>query len=160
MKMTLKGAFGFTALSLLIPCVVLGLQAGCTTRPSTAAQLQLLQGTWEGAQVGGEKNPKINMTNTGHSLHFYIATNDWFETTFTLPAGTDPQQIHATIQRARNPGLIGTVVDAIFKMEDGTLTFLVGEEELPKSFEAKKASSYAFRKVQPQKKNTQPPKTK
>ncbi len=27
------------------------------------------------------------------SLHFYRDTNFWFETTFTLPAGTDPQHI-------------------------------------------------------------------
>src|SRR6185295_9569275 len=98
MKMTLKRALGFTVLSLLLPCALLGLQAGCTTHPLTAAKLQPLQGKWEGVMVGQEKDGKITITITGNSLHFHRDTNFWFETTFTLPAGTDPKQLHATIK--------------------------------------------------------------
>jgi hypothetical protein len=56
------------------------------------------------------------------------------------------------------------VVVAIFKIEDGTLTLATrggGAEEAPRSFEAtedKGLTRYELRKVQPQKKNTQPPK--
>ncbi len=167
MKMTLKKSPGFTALSLLLPCLLLGLQVGCTTNQSTASALQRLQGTWEGAVAGQESDGKITITITGNSFHFHRDTNFWFETTITLPAGTDPQQLHATIKRCSPPDSpIGKVVVAIFKIEDGTLTLAArgdGDEETPKSFEAtedKGLTRYELRKVQPQKKNTQPFKTK
>jgi uncharacterized protein (TIGR03067 family) len=134
----------------------------------TAAELQLLQGTWEGVVVGDESFQRITITITGNSLHFHRDTNFWFETTITLPAGTDPKQLHATIKGCppSQADSIGKVVGAIFKIEDGTLTLATrgdGAEETPKSFEAtedKGLTRYELRKIQPQKKNTQPPKTK
>src|SRR6266704_2539017 len=119
MKMILKRATGFTALSLLVPCLLLCLLAGCKTNQPIAAELQPLQGYWEGEGAGG----KCSLTITGNSLH-YRAGKNWYKTTFTLPAGTDPQQLHATIQDCSPPSTnaIGKVVFAIFKIEDGTLT--------------------------------------
>jgi hypothetical protein len=70
----------------------------------TAVELQLLQGTWEGVVVGGESHEKITITITGNSLHFHRDTNFWFETTITLPAGTDPKQLHATNEWHRPGG--------------------------------------------------------
>jgi len=68
----------------------------------TAVELQLLQGTWEGVWEGvgaGDKShEKITITITGNSFHFHRDTNFWFDTTITLPAGTDPKQLHATIK--------------------------------------------------------------
>ena len=161
MKTTLKKTLGFTAFSLLLPCLLLGLQAGCTTNEPTASELQRLQGKWEG--VGQEKDGKITITFTGNSLHFHRDTNFWFETTFTLPAGTDPQQLHATIKRSSPPpnDPIGELVVAIFKIEDGTLTLAMNQfaaREPPKSFEAneeKEMSFHEFRNVQPQNKYTE-----
>ena len=139
---------------------------GAANQP-TAVELQLLQGTWEGVLVGDKANQKITITITGVSLHFHRDTNFWFETTITLPAGKDPKQLHATIKGCppSQADSIGKVVGAIFKIEDGTLTLATrggGAEETPKSFEAtedKGLTRYELRKVQPQKKNTQPPKT-
>ena len=130
----------------------------------TAAELKPLQGTWEGVLVGAEKDGKITITITGNSLHFHRDTNFWFETTITLPAGKDPKQLHATIKGCppSQADSIGQVVRAFFKIEDGTLTLAtIGDdaEETPKSFEAA-GTRYELRKIQPQKKNTQPPKTK
>ena len=59
MKMTVKGALGFTALSLLMPCVLLGLLAGCKTNQPTAAKLQHLQGYWEGELLGRHSNAHL-----------------------------------------------------------------------------------------------------
>jgi streptogramin lyase len=128
----------------------------------TNAELQLLQGTWE----GGEGDGKITITITGNSLHFHRDTNFWFETTITLPAGKDPKQFHATIKDCppSQASSMGKVVGAIFKIEDGTLTIVASGslEEMPKSFEASETqglSRFELRKVQPQKKNTELPKS-
>src|SRR5689334_20219063 len=69
---------------------------GAVNQP-TNAELQLLQGTWEGAVVGN-KYEKITITITGNSFHFHRDTNFWFETTITLRAGADPKQLYATIK--------------------------------------------------------------
>ena len=135
---------------------------GVVNQP-TNAELQLLQGTWEGAVVGDKSHEKITITITGNSFHFHRDTNFWFETTITLPAGKAPKQLHATIKDCPPAAdSIGKVVRAFFKIKDGTLTLAtIGDdaEETPKGFEAA-GTRYELRKVQPQKKNTQPPKTK
>src|SRR4030095_5500435 len=145
-------------------------KAKCVVNQPTNAELQLLQGTWEGVLVGQEKDGKITITITGNSFHFHRDTNFWFDTTITLPAGTDPKQLYATIKGCppSQASSIGKVVGAIFKIEDGTLTLATGggdssPEGSPKSFETiedKGLTRYELRKVQPQKKNTQPPKSK
>ena len=155
--------------SLVLSLILIadGAEASPRAPKGTAAELKRLQGTWEGVVVGDKSGQKITITITGNSLHFHRDTNFWFETTFTQPVGTDPKQLHATIKNGA-PGQessVGKVVVAIYKIENGTLTLVAlggGDEETPKSFEAaedKGLSRYELRKVQPQKKNTEPPKT-
>ena len=175
--------------------------AKCAANQPTNAELQLLQGTWEGVEAGDKgtsTNPdsqetsqrkpgeidldflktgvfetppqshgKITITITGNSFHFHRDTNFWFETAITLPAGTNPKQLHATIKGCppSQASSIGKVVVAIFKIEDGTLTLATGngDGQAPKSFEAtgdNGRNRYELRKVQPQKKDPQPPKSK
>src|SRR5688572_16019442 len=140
MNMTLKGAFAFAVVALLMPCLLLCLKAGGAPHPPAASppvasELQLLQGTWEGAMVGDESHQKITITITNNSFHFHRDKNFWFETTITLPAGTDPKQLHATIKGcpSSQASSIGEVVRAFFKIEDGTLTLAAigGAEETP-----------------------------
>ena len=134
--------------------------------------------------VGDEASGKISITITGNSLHFQgLNPTEWYETTFTLPAGTYPQQLHATIKDCTQPcDDIGKVVFAIFKIEDGTLT-LAGIQataaEPPKTFgeipgiEDNRIFRYRLEKVkkplvlsdelrkdEPQNKVTQPPKSR
>ena len=111
--------------------------------------------------AGNEAHGKITITITGNSLHFHRDTDFWFETTFTLPARTNPKQLHATIKDCADKETIGKVVLAIYKIEDGTLTLATdnGSGEALKVFEGA-PNRYELRKVQPQKKNTQPPKAK
>jgi len=147
-------------------------KAKCVVNQPTNAELQLLQGTWEGFSLSQETpdGPIVKATNTitititGNSFHFHQDTNFWFDTTITLPAGTDPKQLHATVKGCppSNASNIGQVVRAFFKIEDGTLTLAAigGAEETPKGFEAAFENRYELRKVQPQKKNTQPTKSK
>src|SRR5687767_8417596 len=145
-------------------------KAKCVVNQSTNGAVQLLQGTWEGVMVGNESQGKITITITGNSFHFHRDTNFWFDTTISLPAGTNPKQLYATIKGCppSQADSIGKVVGAIFKIEDGTLTLATGgrdssPEGTPKSFEATEdegQTRYELRKVQPHKKNTPPPKSK
>ena len=107
--------------------------------------------------MGDKSNDQYTITITGNLLHFHRDPKFWFATTITLPAGTDPPQLHATIREGA-PGQessVGKVVVAIYKIEDGKLTLAVmpdGDEETPKTFEAaesKGLTRYELRKVQP-----------
>jgi uncharacterized protein (TIGR03067 family) len=146
----------------------LNADVNCATAiQSNAMELKRLQGTWEGVAVGDRSKKQITITITGNSLHFFRDAKFWFETTITLPAGTNPQQLHATIKDSAPPkDAVGEVVRAIFKIEDGTLTLATGGDEgegTPKSFEATDGQGparYELRKIEPQKKNSEPPKAK
>lgn len=110
------------------------------------ADLKSIQGSWEGEGAGG----KCSIVIAGNSLRYDAGTN-WWKTTFTLPEGTDPRQLHATITDSAPPGNgLGTVVVAIFKMEQGVLTLAVndGSDKAPDSFAAA-SSRYVVRRVQP-----------
>lgn len=140
---------------------------GCQSTPArTAAELKPLQGYWEGFLLGAT-NFKCSITITGNSLYHYARTDFWQKATFTLPAGTEPKQLRATIKDAPQPNdIIGAVVVAIYKIEDGTLTLALNQEDPerlpPKTFPSDDTwpfSSYVLKKVQLQPKNTQPPKT-
>jgi hypothetical protein len=158
MKTTPNQSPGLTALAL--SCLLLGLLAGCATHPPAVAVLQRLQGTWEGAEVGHESDTKITLTITGHSLRHYAQghgyTNQVFEATFTLPAGTHPQQLRA-ILTGLPPDAdrvstmeIGEVVPAILKFEDGTLSLARPPSADSKPFADSNGFHYKLRKVQPQ----------
>ena len=177
MKMTLKKSLGIAAFSLLLPWVLLGLQAGCTANRPADTALQPLQGTWEGFGLSREASGgsyvkgdnKVTITITGDSLYFHERSNFWWDTTFTLPVGKDPHQLHATIKRsADGDDSTGKVVIAFYKLENGAFTLggirdKDSKAPWPKSFEATEdtmTGRYELRKVQPQKKETQPSKTR
>ena len=127
----------------------------------TAAELRRLQGYWERDGAGS----KCSITITDNSLHYYERPDFWFETTFTLPTGTEPQQLHATIKDCSPPAdSIGQVLFAFFTIEDGILTLAAFDNskvEQPRTFEDENIISiYTLRKVQPQKSNTEPAETK
>jgi len=62
--------------------------------------------------VGAEADGKITITISGNSLHSQRDTNFWFATTFTLPTGTEPKQMRATIKDCADKKSIGEVVPA------------------------------------------------
>ena len=103
--------------------------------------------------VGDEAHQKVTITITGDSLHFYRDTNFWFKTTFTLPPGTNPLELHATIKDCSGPrDPIGKVVVALFKFEDDTMTLAPrgdDSDDSPKNFEG--STRYELRKITPQK---------
>ncbi len=153
MKKALNGQFLWGAFALSFAALLTACQS---TPKRTAVELNRLQGYWEGEGAGG----KCSITITGNSLHYRAGTT-WYETTFTLPAGTDPQQLRATIKDCGpSKDALGTVVFVIFKIEDGTLTLTTygPSDEPPKTFNSN--NLYVVKKVQPQEKNAEPPKTR
>ena len=106
-------------------CFLTILQAGCARRPIPAVPtaLQQLQGTWSGIVVNGPPKERYTIRVAGDSFHFFRDTNFWFETTMTLPPGTEPPQLHARIRKtaAGQESSIDQSVVAIFKVEGETL---------------------------------------
>lgn len=124
----------------------------------TGPDLERLQGTWEGVREEGEKAvDKVTITITGSSFHFHRDTNFWFETTISLPAGTHPKQLHATIRKSATSQAdsIGKTVGAIYRIEDDTLTLVDYSitDEPPSDF-ANAMNRYVLKKVRPPKKST------
>lgn len=123
----------------------------------TAIEQSHLQGHWEGEGAGG----KCSITITNNTLLYRAGTN-WHKTTFTLPAGTSPQQLHATIIEVFPPAKdsIGQIVPAIIKIENDTLTLAAYSlsEDPPKNFEEAN-TKYIVKKVPPKTENPQPPKS-
>jgi hypothetical protein len=140
-------------LSLRFWCVVFGsslavlLATGQGLPARSTIEAKDLQGYWEGEGSGGKCSIKID----GNSLLYRAGTN-WHQTTFALPAGTIPQQLHATIKDSWPPAKesVGTVVHAIIKLEGETLTLVSfnKSEEPPKDFEDGGTSRYVVRKIQ------------
>jgi hypothetical protein len=112
--------------------------------------------------LGQQADNKVTITFTGNSLFFQwlegSQKDKWYKANFTLPAGTSPQQLRATITSyfpTNDTGArdIGTVVNAIFKIEDGLLTLagMPGAEVEPakvaEAFENSPMFRYALRKV-------------
>jgi hypothetical protein len=128
--MTRKTTLVLTALALLVPgAAVRATVTGAPSQPAAAAELQRLQGTWEGVLVGQESAGKITITFAGNSLHFQgLRTEEWYDATFTLQEGTRPQRLRATITGCERETDIGTEIGAYFKIVDGTLS-LAGIED-------------------------------
>lgn len=146
--MIIKKALTITALSILMPCALLRAQDASALTQPTAAQTQPLQGSWEGVQVGHESAGKYTITITDNLLQFQgPKADDRYKATFTLPSGTAPQQLHATITDSSDPDDIGSVVFAIFKIENGTLTLVRYGGKPPVFFEGHQDYRYDLKKV-------------
>lgn len=135
------------------------LALGQLATPRPAIDQNRVQGEWEGDGAGG----KCSITIKDNTLLYRVGTN-WHQTTFTLPARTNPQQLHATIKDSWPPSKdsIGTVVHAIIKLENETLTLAlidIADDLLPKTFEDAN-TKYVVNRVQPKKENARAPKTK
>ncbi len=113
-----------------------------------------IQGAWEGVETGRESEGKCTLNVNGDTLSLQTGNKqDWYKATFTLPAGTDPQQLRATITDCPAPEFDGRSALAIFKLEGGKLTLSghpPGSADAPRSFEGDaEARTFVFRKVQP-----------
>ena len=152
--MTIQIAFAITAVFLFTPSRLICAQAASTATPTNTANSESLQGTWEGTEVGREAEGKCTMTVAGDLIHFQGANkNEWYKATFTLPAGTNPKQLAATITECAQPDFVSKSSIAIFKIEDGKLTLTghkPGAPDAPQSFAGDTtARTFIFKKAEP-----------
>jgi uncharacterized protein (TIGR03067 family) len=140
------------ALVLLSPAAAVRAEATTARTQPAAAEVQHLQGTWEGASVGQESAGKITITFSGNSLHFQgLKADQWYDATFTMQEGTRPRQLRATITGCPQVKDIGTVIGAIFKIENKTLSLAGleddGASDDSEAFDGNTMFHYRFRKV-------------
>jgi uncharacterized protein (TIGR03067 family) len=111
---------------------------GRADAPPAAAQpaiacVQDLQGTWEGVFVGQEAAGKVTLTFAGNSLRFQgPRAEQWYDATFTLQEAARPRRMRATLTGLEQVKDIGTVIAAIYKIEDGTLSLAGLEDDAEK----------------------------
>lgn len=113
---------------LFVPSCLLG-QSVLLLKP-TPINPMLLQGNWVGKGPGGD----CSVTITGKVLRYAQPSGDeskeafWFETTFTIPAESEYQQLHATIRDSSpDKSHIGKVIVTLFKIENEQLSLGVIE---------------------------------
>lgn len=125
MTMTYKTTLLLIALALVTSGAALPTRATVAGN-QPALEVQDLQGKWEGVIVGQEAGGKFTITFKGNSLHFQgLKPDEWYDATFTLKEGVLPQQMVATITGCELARDLGKVIEAVFKIDDGTL-FLAG----------------------------------
>ena len=114
---------------------------GCSKHSDSTS----IKGAWEG-QEGGAANSLVLSDN---NLEFHGANpQEWYKGTFTLREDTDPKQMIVTITDCPAPQYVGKVANAIYRIENGTLTIAgnePGNPTFPAGFDAKGARVIAFK---------------
>src|ERR1051326_1609408 len=96
------------------------LVSGCSTlhKSDSAA----LQGAWNGRVTGGGGEGACSLTITGKTVDFRGPdADDWCKGTFTLREDTNPKQLIGVITDCPDASVIGKTVNAIYRLEGGTL---------------------------------------
>jgi len=135
--------------------VVILLAAGCSKSPSpdsgkletpavapasqAKADSVAFQGAWKGHELGAEDRDPSSLVFSGTNLIFHDAdTNEWYKATFTLRENTDPKQLIAVITDCPLSEYVGKTANAIYRLDNGTLTITAnepGDPEMPKRFD-------------------------
>jgi uncharacterized protein (TIGR03067 family) len=142
----LKGIVKTTSKTLLVSLMtVLCAAIGCS-KPDKAvsaakSDLAAIQKSWHGEESGGPKGGQTNsLVLSGNNLEFHGANpQEWYKGTFTLREDTTPKQMIVTITDCAAPQYIGKIANAIYKVENGTLTIAgnePGNPAIPPSFDA------------------------
>jgi uncharacterized protein (TIGR03067 family) len=117
---------------------------GCSKqdKPAVAAKSDLatLQKTWHGEEGGGAAGATNSLVLSGNNLEFHGANpQEWYKGTFTLREDTTPKQMIVVITDCPAPQYVGKTANAIYRIENGTLTIAgnePGNPAVPASFDA------------------------
>ena len=131
--------------------VMLVATSGCSkSHPSDSVTLQ---GTWKGQEIVASAKGSSSLVLSGANLEFHGAnTNEWYKATFTLREDTNPKQLVAVITECPAPQYVGKTANAIYRVEDGTLTIAgnePGNPAMPATFDARGARRIVFKPERP-----------
>lgn len=112
--------------------------SGCdSTEDTSISDLEKLQGTWVGKELGQEGEVKIIFS--GKSIDFKGAhPQEWYKGTAVLNQELSPKQADFTISECGLPDYVGKISKAIYRLEESTLTLAgsePGDEKRPSSFD-------------------------
>jgi uncharacterized protein (TIGR03067 family) len=136
------GVLGWAAMAVLL------VASGCSTPPKSDSAI--LQGKWQGREIGGEIAGACRLTVAGTYAEFHGAdTNEWYKGVFSLWEAANPREIGCLITACSDPSSVGKTIHAIYRIEAGTVVLAVnepGNPEVPADFDAPGARRFEFRK--------------
>jgi uncharacterized protein (TIGR03067 family) len=111
---------------MIVICSVSIFALGCSKpHPSDST---VLQGAWSGREMGAKGTEFPSLVIRGSNLEFHGAdSNEWYKATFSLREDTNPKQLVAVITECPYRQYVGKTENAIYQIQDGTLT-LTGNE--------------------------------
>ena len=132
--------------------VVLFAAIGCSKhdKPDSAVKsdLAMLQKSWHGEEGRGVARSTNSLVLSGNNLEFHGANpQEWYKGTFILREDTTPKQMIVTVTDCPAPQYIGKIANAIYRIENGTLTIAgnePGNQAMPASFDAPGARMITF----------------
>jgi uncharacterized protein (TIGR03067 family) len=124
--------------------------SGCS--PSHQPDSVTLQGTWKGQQADADAGDSPSIVFTGTNLEFRASTNEWYKATFTLHEDTNPRQLVVVITDCPFSQFVGKSANAIYRIENGTLTIAgnaPGNPAVPAAFDMPGARQLTFKAGKP-----------
>jgi len=118
--------------------------AGGTAKSDLAttvkSDLAMIQKSWHGQEGAGAAAGTNSLVLSGNNLDFHGANpQEWYKGTFILHEDTTPKQMIVTITDCPAPQYVGKIANAIYKIENGTLTIAgnePGNPAMPATFDA------------------------
>ena len=126
------------------------LQAGRWWLQREPVRAQSLQGTWIGLDPEASGPGWSSLVIQGSNLEFHGKdTNYWCKAVFSLREDTNPKQLMAVVTDAPDPQEVGKMANAIYQLQDGTLTIALnepGEPGVPAGFDAPSADKFVMKR--------------
>ncbi len=131
----MRKMYRLVAVALVVTTVLL---CGCNSSDNTpVSDMEKLQGTWIGRELGREGEAKIVFA--GDTIDFKGAhPQEWYKGIAVMNAEMTPRQADFTISECAMPDYVGKIAKPIYKLQESTLTIAgsePGDESRPASFD-------------------------
>jgi uncharacterized protein (TIGR03067 family) len=135
-----------TIMFAMLVAVLVGLSA-CSKQSGSKPDSAVIQGNWEGKEDPAK--PSESLVLSGNTLEFHGSNpQEWYKGTFVLHEDANPKQMIITITDCPFPKYVGKVANAIYRVENGTLTIAgnePGKPNMPTGFDDQGARVIALK---------------